>query len=94
MSITMDRLGRDELFYKIVDGHIKDALKILDEVENVDIKDKNGYSYLHIAVQCGSVEIIRKLLSKGADINIADNFGKTPLMIAIWYYKGDRTIID
>lgn len=90
----MDRLGRDELFYKIVDGHIKDALEILDEVENVDIKDKNGYSYLHIAVQCGSVEIIRKLLSKGADINIADNFGKTPLMIAIWYYKGDRTIID
>ena len=37
----MDRLGRDELFYKVVDGHAKEALEILDEVENVDIKDKS-----------------------------------------------------
>lgn len=46
-----DRLGRDELFYKIVDGYEEDVIKQLDEMEEVNFKDANGYSYLHIAVQ-------------------------------------------
>lgn len=90
----MDRLGRDELFYIIADGYEEEVLKQLDEMEEVNVKDKNGYSYLHIAVQSGAVNVIRKLLTQGADINIVDKFGKTPLMVAIAGYNGDRTIID
>lgn len=90
----MDRLGRDEIFYKIVDGYEKEVIKKLDEMKEVNFQDANGYSYLHIAVQSESVNVIRKLLTKRADINIVDKFGKTPLMVAIFRYNGDRTIID
>ncbi len=90
----MDRLGRDELFYKIADRHDDEALNILSEMDTVNFKDANSYSYLHIAVQSESVRIVQFLLEKGAEINAADKFGRTPLMIAISGYNGDRTIID
>ena len=34
----MDRLGRDELFYKIVDGYEEDVIKQLDEMEEVNFR--------------------------------------------------------
>ena len=37
--------------------------------------------------------MIKKILNKGADINIKDKFGKTPLMVAISGYNGDNSII-
>ena len=88
----MDKLGRDELFYKIIDVDVS-ALEMLDTVENINFQDSNGYSYLHAAVQSGSLEMIKKILNKGADINIKDKFGKTPLMVAISGYNGDNSII-
>lgn len=89
----MDKLGRDVLFYKIIDADAN-ALEMLDDVENVNFQDANGYSYLHAAVQSESKEIIEKLLNKGADINIKDRFGKTPLMVAITGYSGNQSIIE
>lgn len=41
----MDRLGRDELFYKIADRHDDEALNILSEIDTVNFKDANSYSY-------------------------------------------------
>lgn len=94
----MDRLGRDDLFYKIIDKENLGALSMIDDIVNINFQDKNGYSYLHAAAQSGSIEIIKKLLSKGADIDIRDKFGKTPLMVAISEYhpeyRNDRAIID
>ena len=95
----LDRLGRDELFYKIGDREEESALTMLDNDDvNVNFQDKNGYSYLHLAAQSGCAEVIKKLLDKGADIDIRDKFGKTPLMVAISEYypnlRNDRSIID
>ena len=94
----MDRLGRDELFYKIIDGEDLNALSMIEDVININFQDKNGYSYLHAATQSRSIEVIKKLLMKGANIDIRDKFGKTPLMVAISEYhpeyRNDRTIID
>lgn len=94
----MDRLGRDQLFYKIIDGENLDALNMIEDVVNINFQDKNGYSYLHAAVQSGAIDVIKKLLMKGANVDIRDKFGKTPLMVAVSEYYpedgNDRTIID
>lgn len=90
----MDKLGRDELFYKIIDGDTFDALSMIDNAKNINFQDINGYSYLHAAAQSESKEIIEKLLDKGANIDIKDKFGRTPLMIAISGYGNDRTTVD
>lgn len=89
----LDELGRDELFYKIVDKEYDKAIKMLDSVTNVDFQDNNGTSYLHVAIQASSVEITQKILDKGANIEIRDKFGKTPLIVAIIAYGGDDSII-
>lgn len=90
----MDKLGRDDLFYCIADSNEQRALELIEQIKDIDYQDKNGYSYLHIAVQSGLLIVVEKLLVKGAKVDIIDKFGKTPLMVAVSGYNGDRTLID
>ncbi len=90
----LDRLGRNELFYKICDQKELDALRLMEKEENINFQDKNGYSYLHMAAQRRMLNIVKELVKKKANIDIKDKYGRTPLMIAISAYNGDRTIID
>lgn len=89
----LDILGRDDLFYKIVDGENKEAIELLDKTTDINSQDKNGYSYLHIAAQSRSFEITKEIVKRGAEIDIKDKYGKTPLMVAISNYDGDDKII-
>jgi len=90
----MDKLGRDDLFYYILDGKYDDAIIKINNIDDVNYKDKNGYSYLHIAVQCGAENIVKALIEKGIEVDSTDKYGKTPLMIAMIDYSDDRKIID
>ncbi|KAJ2162713.1 hypothetical protein GGF46_000438 [Coemansia sp. RSA 552] len=45
----------------------------------VDAKDKNGYTPLHAAASWGHTDLLRFLLDSGADVNITDSDGDTPL---------------
>lgn len=93
-EIKMDKLERNELFYKIADNKEQEALDLLQNEECINYQDSNGYSYLHIAVDRGMINVVRKLVERGADIEIRDKYGKTPLLVAISSFEGDRTIID
>ncbi len=93
----MDKYGRDEVFYLIADGREKEALAKISQLNNVNISDKDGYSYLHIAVQSGLLSVVKLLLEKGANIEIVDKYGKTPLCVAIAIYDmntENRVMID
>ena len=48
----------------------------------INAKDKDGNSFLHLAVRAGNADIVKFLVSKGADVNIKDNYDQTPLQIA------------
>ncbi len=45
------------------------ALALLDGGANPNVADRRGRTPLHIAAQAGSLELVRKLVSKGADLN-------------------------
>jgi len=51
--------------------------------KGVKFKDKHATTPLHYAAAYGSVEAFRAILSAGADINAANEFGATPLMWAV-----------
>jgi ankyrin repeat protein len=65
------------------DTTIKDNIKeLLASGMKPETWDRYGRTALHAAVMLGQVELARFLLSKGADINVRDREGRTPLMVS------------
>ena len=49
---------------------------------NVNVADDNGYTALHYAVSKKDLNLIKQLVSLEADLNLRDNEGLSPLMLA------------
>lgn len=66
------------------DLDILDVKNIVTEnPSRINEKDSNGNSFLLVAVHAGNEDIVKFLISKGADVNIRDNYGETPLQTAV-----------
>lgn len=75
--------NRDEIFFRLGIEKSNDLLQKLRNVENPDFQDDEGTSYLHIACQSHYIEAIKILLELGANPNINNNRGKSPVLKAI-----------
>ena len=74
---------------KIIESLLNAGLKI-DQPQ----KRLKKYTPLHVAVLKGSFPICKLLLEKGAQVDVIDYNGNTPLLKAIINYRGkDRSII-
>ena len=71
-----------QLFDAGRDGDVEAAIRAIEEglEEGADINGKNedGRTPLHIACAHGHVNVVRLLLESGADPNARDNGGETP----------------
>ncbi|KAL8999176.1 MAG: hypothetical protein Q9169_001955 [Polycauliona sp. 2 TL-2023] len=84
--------GETPLFLAVSDGHIAAAEFLLQHGANVNARDKDGSTPIH-AVKYSNVDVdaedqeslIRLLIDYGADPNIPDEIGETPLFSAIRY---------
>ena len=56
---------------------------LLDQFTNTDLnmKDKLGYTALHIATANNSINCLKSLLAMKADLNIQNKHGETALII-------------
>eukprot|EP00123_Amoebidium_parasiticum_P009082 comp19223_c0_seq1/m.21984 comp19223_c0_seq1/g.21984 ORF comp19223_c0_seq1/g.21984 comp19223_c0_seq1/m.21984 type:complete len:170 (-) comp19223_c0_seq1:676-1185(-) len=72
----------DNIWVAASDGKI-DLVKQLIESgkHDVNAKDENGYTPIHAAVSWGHEALLHYLLEKGADPNIGDLDGDTPLHV-------------
>ncbi|KAK3934596.1 ankyrin repeat-containing domain protein [Diplogelasinospora grovesii] len=69
---------------------IQSAAKGLDDVgqelendpDSINRRDENGKAPLHWACQGGNAAVVKLLIREGADVNVADFGGQTPLMTA------------
>ena len=57
--------------------------EITNEVDFYNLKLEDGNSFLHIVTNEGFPEMVRYFLEKGANVNIANSKGDTPLHIAV-----------
>lgn len=64
------------------EGEEENLLKCIDGGVSVNLKDSEGRTPLHWAVDRGHLNIIELLASRSADINAKDNEGQSPLHYA------------
>ncbi|MCF6202038.1 MAG: ankyrin repeat domain-containing protein, partial [Hydrogenimonas sp.] len=69
----------------------QNAKKVKSLVEkggcDIDAQSKAGISPLHIAVKVRNLNLVNYLLDHGADVDIQDNNGFTPLLYAISQHR-------
>uniref|UniRef100_A0ABD2XMQ3 Uncharacterized protein n=1 Tax=Trichogramma kaykai TaxID=54128 RepID=A0ABD2XMQ3_9HYME len=94
---TYDAKGRTPLHVICRKYENRDLLKLFfdvnDEFEKtlrLDIRDKEGNTPLHLATLCGSNDMIESLLRRGADPDVANAEGLTPLHVICQSQKKHR----
>jgi ankyrin repeat protein len=66
---------------------------LLSNGAEVNVRSKKkGYTVLMLAASAGNVELVQQLLEKGADPEIADNFGVSALAMA--QERGFSAVVD
>ena len=83
MNCRLDRLGRDDIFWQIGHEESTELLASIKNLENVEFKDKQGLTYLHVAAINHKLQVIKLLLEKGANPNCVDKRGATPILMAL-----------
>lgn len=80
---------QNNIFDAVAHGTVEDVRHLLEEKgADVNIKDENDYTPLHVAAQKGKLEIAKELLSHKANANARDIENLTPLHIAV----GNRNV--
>jgi ankyrin repeat protein len=72
-----------QLIHAIANGNLEEVRKLLEAGASPDGVDPERWTPLMIAAEHENFEAINILLSFGADINKSDNYGQTPLYIAV-----------
>jgi hypothetical protein len=68
------------LFRSVVTGYLDITKRLLDAGANANMKDENGDAPLiHLAKYCDELELVRRFIKLGADVNAATRAGWTPL---------------
>lgn len=87
-TIDMVKAKNPDLAESMLFAGLKYALKEKDSIKDffannrlsVNQCDKDGNTPLHHAISCDNLDVIKKLLKAGADINLENMNGETPLL--------------
>jgi ankyrin repeat protein len=79
-----ERLDK-KLWRACADGKLNKAEQLLAEGANMNFKGSESWSLLHIAAYRSQTEIMKLLISKNADVRVADKNGMTLLMLSCLY---------
>ncbi|KAI3939586.1 hypothetical protein MKX01_038541 [Papaver californicum] len=78
-----------KLMYLTNEGDLEGINELLDSGINVNFRDTDGRTALHIAACQGCNDVVQLLIQKGAEIDPKDRWGSTPLADAIHYKNHD-----
>src|SRR5271165_813685 len=80
--------------FRAIRANQLDELKRLATAGGVNTKDKLQTSPLHYAALYGNAASMKTLLEAGADPNVVDNRGATPLIYAAYSFEKTKLLVD
>lgn len=90
-------MGRNELHYVVIDKpveeHESEIARLLNTEINVNEQDKQGWTALHFAAQEQSAPGVAALVRAGANTELKDSYGNTPLFKAVFSARDNGEII-
>jgi ankyrin repeat protein len=89
--VGIDELNR--LIAASADGHTEVVRVLLAAKGDLNARDHDGKTPLHLAAGEGFTPVVGALLAGKADINAKDNDGKTPLQLAIEKNQDDTAAL-
>src|SRR5215469_5600650 len=96
VMIAATAMAQDpEKFYSAIRENNLTQLKVLlDQKGSADVADNRGITPLMYAAETGSVDAMRLLIDRGADVNTQNAFGSTALMWSVSDPAKVRVLLD
>lgn len=83
----MKRNENEYLLHRaVINKDLMRVQSLIKEGWDVNKVDYNHWTPLHYAAQDGLYSIAEVLISSGAEINVKDDYGKSPLLVAAFNY--------
>jgi ankyrin repeat protein len=76
-----------ELFHTCRTGDIETVRVLLERGADIEARDSDNWTPLHVACAWGHLAVTRLLLDAGADMNVRDNDGHAPLNVACIFHN-------
>ena len=89
-----DDENRTAVFHAILAASKEITIQLLNNVPDLNWRDNKGWSPLHYAAQEYLVDIVALLIEAGANLEVKDNHGNTPLWRATFSSNGRGKIIQ
>ncbi|MCF6442125.1 ankyrin repeat domain-containing protein [Pseudoalteromonas luteoviolacea] len=92
--MNIDKDDRSELHYAALEGNAEKVRALIQSGALINRQCKQGWAALHCAAQTNCCATASLLLEAGADLELRDVFGNTPLWRATMSCKGDGSVIE
>lgn len=90
----LDPMNRTELHYAAHGNRVDRVAELLAKGDDVNARDKHGFTPLHLAAQEYALEAGVLLLDAGASVDGRNQFGNAPLFVAVFNSNGRGEFIE